>query len=174
MPDTALDPVSAAPAAHADSFRSAMRRHPGGVTVVTFDTPDGPAGFTATSFASVSMTPMLVTFNALTRSTVGTGLGAADTVLIHLLGAEQRDLAARFAGPAASRFADKTVWTRLVTGEPLLGGTATWMRARVDRRIVLGDHLLVVGLVTEVHADPSGPAAPLVYHDGRYRGLRPL
>ena len=47
----------------ADAYRAALRRHPAGVVIVTLMSDAGPVGFTATSFASLSLDPPLVCFN---------------------------------------------------------------------------------------------------------------
>ncbi|MBJ8346000.1 flavin reductase family protein [Antrihabitans sp. YC2-6] len=153
-----------------------MRHYPAGVTIVTLHCEQGPVGFTATSFASISLDPPLVSFNiAHTSSSLG-GLHATDSLVIHFLGEHQRHLAQRFAREASERFSDRSLWTRLETGEPVLHGTPIWLRVVVQQLIPIGDHTLVVGLVTRVHDetgdDPTG--APLLYHNGRYYRPTPL
>ena len=154
----------------AEDYRAALGRHPAGVTIVTLDAGAGPVGFTATSFASVSLDPPLVTFNiAETSSSIG-ALRGARSLVVHLLGEHQQHLAQRFSRSAAERFADESLWGRLDTGEPVLHGTPSWLRAEVDQLIPVGDHTLVVGLVTRVHSDDEDEtaSAPLLYHRGRY------
>lgn len=143
---------------------------------MTLDSGSGPVGFTATSFASLSLDPPLVSFNiSHTSSSIG-ALHSADSVVIHLLGEHQQHLAQRFARSADQRFADKSLWARLDSGEPVLHGTPSWLRVTVDQLIPIGDHTLVIGLVTRVHADADddSAAAPLLYHEGRYYRPTPL
>ncbi len=96
--------------------------------------------------------------------------------MIHLLGEHQQHLAQRFARSADQRFADESLWAVLDTGEPVLHGTPSWMRVKVDQLIPVGDHTLVIGLVTRVHAeeDDESAAAPLLYHEGKYYRPTPL
>jgi flavin reductase (DIM6/NTAB) family NADH-FMN oxidoreductase RutF len=47
----------------AESYRSALRRHPAGVAIITLMAESGPVGFTATSLASLSLDPPLLCFN---------------------------------------------------------------------------------------------------------------
>ncbi|MBF6187345.1 flavin reductase family protein [Nocardia farcinica] len=154
----------------AEQYRASMRHYPAGVTVVTLDSPAGPVGFTATSFASLSLEPPLVSFNIAHTSSSLTAMLAADSVVIHFLGEHQRHIAQRFSRTAAERFADDSLWTTLETGEPVLHGTPIWVRAVVHQLIPIGDHTFVVGLVTRVHddTDESPSAAPLLYYNGRY------
>ncbi len=160
----------------AGDYRAALRRHPAGVTVVTLDSGTGPVGFTATSFSSVSLEPPLVSFNIAETSSSINALKAAESLVIHLLGEHQQHLAQRFARSADQRFADESLWAVLDTGEPVLHGTPSWMRVKVDQLIPVGDHTLVIGLVTRVHAeeDDESAAAPLLYHEGKYYRPTPL
>ncbi|NKU37754.1 hypothetical protein GS887_28015 [Rhodococcus hoagii] len=94
-----------------------MRRHPAGVTIVTLDSENGPVGFTATSFASLSMNPPLISFNialnssSIMRSTPPTRCRASAR------GAPAAPLAAVLA-QRRPRFSDESLWSRLETGEP--------------------------------------------------------
>ncbi|WP_072686822.1 flavin reductase family protein [Rhodococcus marinonascens] len=165
------------PGISAVDYRAALRRHPAGVTIVTLDSGSGPVGFTATSFASLSLDPPLVSFNIAHSSSSITALHSADSLVIHLLGEHQRHLAQRFARSADQRFADKSLWARLDTGEPVLHGTPSWLRVTMDQLIPVGDHTLVIGLVTRVHAeadDDDSASSPLLYHEGRYYRPSPL
>ncbi|MFF0814574.1 flavin reductase family protein [Rhodococcus sp. NPDC003318] len=160
----------------ADGYRAAMRRYPAGVTIVTLDSGSGPVGFTATSFASLSLDPPLVSFNIAHTSSSIRALHAADSVVIHLLGEHQHPLAERFSRSADQRFADTSLWKRLESGEPVLHGTPIWLRTTVHQLIPAGDHTLVIGLVTRIHDenDAEAAASPLLYHDGRYHRSTPL
>ncbi|ABG96178.1 probable flavin oxidoreductase [Rhodococcus jostii RHA1] len=165
-----------APGIGAEDYRAALRRHPAGVTIVTLDSGSGPVGFTASSFSSVSLDPPLVSFNIANTSSSIDALHSADSLVIHLLGEHQQHLAQRFSRSADQRFADESLWARLDTGEPVLHGTPSWLRVIVDQLIPVGDHTLVIGLVTRVHAeaDDDSASAPLLYHEGRYYRPTPL
>ena len=159
----------------ADQYRAALRRHPAGVAIVTMMSVAGPAGFTATSFASLSLSPSLVSFNITNTSSSIEAMRAAESVVVHLPGVQQLALAQRFSLSAEKRFADGSSWTLLPTGEPLLEGVATWLRIRVERLIAAGDSTLVIGEVAQVHcADLPVLPDPLLYHDGAYRRTEPL
>jgi flavin reductase (DIM6/NTAB) family NADH-FMN oxidoreductase RutF len=160
----------------ADQYRAAMRHYPTGVTVVTLRSDDGrPIGFTASSFASLSLDPPLISFNiAHSSSSIG-ALHACDAVVIHFLGEHQRHVAQRFARSADQRFSDSSLWTWLDTGEPVLYGTPIWLRVTIHQLISVGDHTLVVGLVNRVQDVTDTPTgAPLLYHDGKYHRPTPL
>ncbi|WP_442941616.1 flavin reductase family protein [Nocardia sp. NBC_00416] len=160
----------------AEQYRASMRHYPSGVTVVTLDSAVGPVGFTATSFASLSLDPPLVSFNISDTSSSLTALTAAESVVIHFLGEHQRHLAQRFARAATHRFSDRALWSALDTGEPVLHGTPLWLRTTVEQLIPIGDHTFVVGRVVRVHddTDEEPSTAPLLYYNGRYYRPTPL
>jgi len=158
-----------------EQYRSALRRHPAGVAIVTLMSSGGPVGFTATSFASLSLNPPLVSFNITHTSSSIHAMRAAQSVIVHLPGVEQLELAERFSRSAEERFADTSLWSTLVTGEPVLNGVPTWLRVEVDRLVPLGDSSLVVGKVRQIHCDESSTQPePLLYHDGNYLRTAPL
>ncbi len=154
----------------AQQYRAAMRHYPAGVTIVTLNSADGPVGFTATSFASLSAEPPFISFNIAETSSSIDAMLAAESLVVHFLGEHQQHLAQRFSRAAEERFSDRSLWTTLETGEPVLHGTPIWVRATVHRLIPIGDHTLVVGLVTRVHdnTEDAPSAGPLVYYNGAY------
>ncbi|MEV6025612.1 flavin reductase family protein [Streptomyces sp. NPDC052036] len=167
---TATPGLDAARLASPDLLRAVFRRHAAGVAVITARGDDGPVGFTATSLTSVSAEPPLVSF--------GIGLGAsswpavsrAGHVGVHILGEHQEALAGVFARSGADRFGASTSWREGPQGVPVLDGVLAWLVCRVVARVPAGDHRLVVAEV--VRGDPSGAGRPLVYHQGRFNGLR--
>jgi len=157
------------PPANAESFRAAFRRHPAGVVVVTADAGEGPAGLTATSLASVSLDPPMVSLAVADASSIWRTLVRAECFVVNLLAEEHALVAQRFAARGIDRFAAPIRWERLPTGEPVLLDAASWLRCRTEQRVRVGDHHLVIGEVIDALVDPE--ASPLVYHDRRYHGL---
>ncbi|WP_067820441.1 flavin reductase family protein [Nocardia inohanensis] len=154
----------------AQQYRAAMRHYPAGVTIVTLNSKNGPVGFTATSFASLSAQPPLISFNIAHTSSSIEALRHADSVVVHFLGEHQKHLAQRFSRTAEERFTDRSLWNTLESGEPILHGTPIWVRATIYQRIELGDHDLIIGLVTRVYdqTQDTPAAGPLVYYNGAY------
>ncbi|MFE0186681.1 flavin reductase family protein [Streptomyces sp. NPDC059008] len=151
-----------------DVLRRTLRRHAAGVTVITVP---GPAGFTATSFTSVSLRPPLVSFCLGLGASTAPAVHAADRFAVHLLGTQNAEVARQFALSGTDRF-QGVDWTEHADGLPVLGDVPAWLIARVTLRQPVGDHLLVVGEVEagEVHQD----ATALVHHDGAFAAARPL
>ena len=148
------------------AFKAAFRRHPAGVVVITADTAGHPAGFTATSLASVSLDPPLISFALAGTASSWPTIATAPTLVVNFLADHQHDIATRFATSGIDRFATPTRWSRLVTGEPVLDDTPAHLRAEIVDRHPVGDHHLVVAHVT--HAWNTHQHAPLVYHSGAY------
>ncbi|MCK8681501.1 flavin reductase family protein [Streptomyces lichenis] len=152
-------------------LRSAFRRHAAGVAVVTASGAR-PVGFTATSVTSVSAEPPMVSFGVGTGSSSWPALAEAEYVGVHILAEDQRELAATFARSGADRFAPPTRWSTGPHGVPVLDGVPAWLVCRVVALVPAGDHRLVLAevVVGGLDEEPGGP--PLVYHQGRFRGLR--
>ncbi|MFF2255234.1 MULTISPECIES: flavin reductase family protein [unclassified Streptomyces] len=166
---TATPDLRTATTASPDLLRSVFRQHAAGVAVITARGA-APVGFTATSLTSVSAEPPVISF--------GIGLGASswpvvsetEHVGVHILGEHQRDLAATFAKSGADRFGEPTRWHEGPEGVPVLDGVLAWLVCRVIARVPAGDHRIV--LAEAVVGAPAGTGRPLVYHQGRFNGLR--
>ncbi|MEU3823135.1 flavin reductase family protein [Streptomyces sp. NPDC030392] len=171
MSHTATLPRSGAHAplpGEAALFRRTLRCHAAGVTIVTVP---GPAGFTATSFCAMSLDPALISFCVATGNSAAHAVRQADRFAVHLLGADDADLADRFARSGEDRFAS-TVGVTDHDGLPVLTAVPAWLAARVVARRPVGDHVLTIGEVIAGGVRASQPA--LVRHDGHYVVTAPL
>lgn len=156
----------------AADFKLAFRNHAAGVALITADAGDGPVALTATSVFSVSAEPPLLIFSISSASSSAPTIRRAETLIVHLLGAEQIGLARLGATSGIDRFADTTLWDRLITGEPYFPSAHAWIRGRVINRMEAGTSTVIA-----VHAlqaklpEEAGDAAPLVYHNRQYHSL---
>ncbi|MFF4505921.1 flavin reductase family protein [Streptomyces sp. NPDC001401] len=153
-----------------DLLRSVFRRHAAGVAVITAQGDAGPVGFTATSLTSASAEPPLLTFGISTGASSWPAISATDHIGVHILGEHQQDLAATFAKSGADRFGAPTAWRTGPEGVPVLDGVLAWLVCRIIGRVPAGDHRIVLAEV--VLGDPTGSGRPLLYHQGRFNGLR--
>jgi flavin reductase (DIM6/NTAB) family NADH-FMN oxidoreductase RutF len=153
-----------------DLLRSVFRRHAAGVAVITAAGDTGPVGFTATSLTSVSAEPPLLSFGISTGASSWPAMSGAGHVGVHILGEHQQDLAGVFARSGADRFGAPTAWREGPEGVPVLDDVLAWLVCRVVGRVPAGNHRIVVAEV--VVGDPAGPGRPLLYHQGRFNGLR--
>ncbi|MEV4175916.1 flavin reductase family protein [Nonomuraea sp. NPDC049709] len=154
-----------------EQFRRALAGHAAGVVVVTAAVEDVPVGLTATSFSSVSLRPPLVSFYIGQSSSTWPWLRKADRFAVNVLAGDQADLAARFAGANGDRFGPPTLWRTDHLGTPLLDGVAVHLTCSPYTTADIGDHVLVVGLVTGTRIAESGE--PLLYHQGRFGQFTP-
>lgn len=152
------------PVFSADDYKALFRHHPGGVALITAVGPNGPVALTATSVASVSAEPPLLVFSVSSSSSSLPTLKVAETVIVHLLGADDVPLAKLGATSGIDRFADTSLWTALVSGEPVFHGTR-WVRSRVLERVDAGGSVLIVAQAiqsnvsaTDPHPEPVGLA----------------
>ncbi|MCZ4123330.1 flavin reductase family protein [Streptomyces sp. H39-S7] len=167
--ERAAPPVDTAGATDASALlRRTLRRHAAGVTVITVP---GPAGFTATSFTSVSLDPALVTFYLGLTASTARAVQEAEHFAVHVLGPGNAALAQQFARSGTDRFAG-VPWTRSPDRLPILDGVPAWLTARVTLRQRIGDHLQVVGEVETGGGPATGPG--LVHHDGVFAATASL
>lgn len=156
----------------ADDFKSAFRQHPAGVAVITADAGRGPVMLTATSVSSVSAEPALLMFSLSAHSSSTPTIRRADTVVVHLLGADQIALAQLGATSGIDRFEDTSLWDTLPSGDVYLPGARAWIRGRVLTSMDAGGSVVV--LVEAVEVSPPAAddhQAPLVYHDRTWHRL---
>ncbi|WP_243399730.1 flavin reductase family protein [Arthrobacter glacialis] len=151
-------------------FKNAFGGHPAGVAIITADSGTGPVGITASSVASVSAEPAIFAFSLAAQTGSAAAIAVADSVMVHLLSADDLHLAKIFASPVTERFTNTMDWTALETGEPLLRHGGYALRAKILTRTQAGNSLLLAAQVLEVIA-PASPGAPLVYHQRNYHGL---
>ncbi|MFG1927844.1 flavin reductase family protein [Cryptosporangium sp. NPDC048952] len=144
-----------------DGMKAAFRRYPTGVAVISTVGPDGPVGLTASSVASVSVTPPALSFSVMGTPTARAIL-AAPSFVVHLLGSKHVDLAHEFSHPDGRRFSSDQGWEALPTGEPILPDALAALRAAPLHVVPVGDSTLVVASVLEVFHGPDD--GRLIYH----------
>ncbi|GAA4577000.1 flavin reductase family protein [Planotetraspora kaengkrachanensis] len=154
-----------------EEFRRALAVHAAGVVVVTARPEGVPVGLTATSFSSVSLEPPLVSFYVAQSSTTWPALRRADHFAVNVLAGDQAEVAARFAKKDIDRFAHPTRWSGGPQDAPLLHDVSAHLICRPHHTVEVGDHILVVGLVTSTTVSSAG--RPLLYHKGRFGRFLP-
>ncbi|MGP3534562.1 flavin reductase family protein [Microbacterium sp. RD1] len=152
-----------------DDFKAVFRGHPGGVAVITAEGPDGPVALTATSVSSVSVDPPLLVFSVTAASSAAPAISAASTIVVHLLDADDIVVARTAATSGIDRFADRTSWTRLATGEPVFTGVRAWLRCAVVNRMEAGGSTVIAAHALQSHVNRDIEAGTvgnaLVYHN---------
>jgi flavin reductase (DIM6/NTAB) family NADH-FMN oxidoreductase RutF len=145
-----------------ERLKSAFRRYPTGVAIIS---APGPAGLTVSSVASVSVEPAALSFSVMASRSARAVLSARSFV-VNLLGAEHAALAHDFAHAERPRFTPEQGWDVLPSGEPVLTGAPASLRCRPLHLVPVGASTVVVAAVLSVRLGPSGQ--PLVHHNRSY------
>jgi len=155
-------------ATNARAFRDALGRFATGIAVITTQGPDGPVGFTANSFASVSLDPPLVLWSPAKSSLRFAIFAAAQHYTIHILAADQANLCHRFVRGGAGFDGLQPQIT--AEGVPVIPGALARFDCAQHACHDGGDHLIVVGRVLRCAASDD---APLVFSRGTYGSFIP-
>ena len=153
-------------AANARAFRDALGRFATGITLVTVATHDGPMGFLANSFASVSMDPPLVLWSPAKSSSRYTHFAGARDYAIHILGDVHAGWLSRFSRGGAGFDGLEHHFTP--EGVPVVDAALARFDCRQHATHEGGDHLIVVGRVIRA---AFSDGAPLVFSQGSYGGF---
>jgi flavin reductase (DIM6/NTAB) family NADH-FMN oxidoreductase RutF len=154
-----------------DELKALFRSHPAGVAVISADAGDGPVAMTASSVFSVSVAPPLVVFSASALSSSTPTLIQAESLVVHMIDTDTLDLAKLCATSGVDRFADRSMWDRLPTGEPYFLNTSKRFRGKVVNRLDAGSSTLFVVQALESWHSDADSANPLVYHDRTWHAL---
>jgi flavin reductase (DIM6/NTAB) family NADH-FMN oxidoreductase RutF len=156
---------------HGHAFRHAAGRFASGVTVVTTRASEGAYGVTVSSFASLSLNPLLVTVSINRSSALLGYVRSAEAFAVSVLASDQQQVAAYFATPGRTPepagFATVPTTSRQ-TGAPIIDGCLSWFDCTVEDILPGGDHEILVGRVV---AAGGRTGEPLVYWAGGYRAL---
>lgn len=152
------------PRALRDAFGSFMT----GVTVVTArDQDDTPVGFTANSFASVSLDPPMVLVCPGKFLSSYQAFTSASHFSINILAEGQRDVSNIFAGSKEDRFA-QVPHSLDLNNVPVIDGAIARFSCKTHQVLPAGDHSILIGEVQDYeHHDGLG----LGYVAGRYFSL---
>ena len=155
----------------AASFRTAMARFPGAVTIVTALAGDQRRGITATAVCSVTADPpsLLVCLNRAT----GTCAAVQDSGLfnVNLLQGDDGPMARRFAGMAGVTGADKFAqgdWHPDARGLPLLHSALLGFCCEVTAATKAGSHCIFIGRITAITHQTG---AALIYEQSGFHRL---
>ncbi|MEL6980158.1 MAG: flavin reductase family protein, partial [Pseudomonadota bacterium] len=119
-----------------------------GVTVVTTVGEDGaPRGFTANSFASVSLDPPLLLVCPARRLSSFAAFEGCRDFAISVLAEGQEAVSNIFASSKGDRFAE-VAWRPAASGAPVIEGAAAAFACTAQSVVPAGDHVILIGRVT--------------------------
>jgi flavin reductase (DIM6/NTAB) family NADH-FMN oxidoreductase RutF len=157
-----------------EGFAEAFGNLATGATFVTAGSPRDPVVIAGGQVMQVSTAPPLFAVSACRGRPAEERMLRARSVVLHLLGADQVDLA-RSAGEDPRGAA--LDWGSLHTGEPFVFGAAVWIRGQVIDRLETGDSALLVVHATHACYPPIGMTqaatwpGPLVRHRDDWHAL---
>ena len=142
-----------------------------GVTIVTAVAGEELAGLTANAFSSVSLDPPMVLVCVGRDSHSCRVIHDAGLFAVHVLAADQEDVARRFADRGADKFG-MSDWESGPFGVPVLRRYLSRFVCRLEAAHSGGDHLIFVGKVESLNICQDA-SVPLTYFQGRLGALRP-
>jgi flavin reductase len=152
-----------------DELRTAMRRFPAPIAVLTVDFEGDRIGLTVGSLVSLSLEPPLVGVSIGNDQAAHALIRGAGTFELSFLSGSQEALARHFAHgvpPVA-------MWggVELAPGgvAPRLADALVWLDCRVWAEYDAGDHTLFLGEVTAAELGEPGPG--LVYRGSTYHSV---
>jgi flavin reductase len=152
-----------------EELRDLMRLWPHGVSILSVDLEGDRMGVTVSSLVSLSLDPPLVAVSIGKQASCYELLRRAGRFGVSLLGADQEELARRFASGWPPLVHWQGVPTREGTFAPLIAGALGWIEATTRAEHDAGDHTLFVADVVTVEHGPSRQA--LVYRESTYHVL---
>ena len=145
-----------------------MGRFATGVTVLTVNGPgDRPLGMTASSLASVSLVPPLVSVCVDHQAELHDTMLASPVFVVNILEGHQESLSRRFADRHEDRF-DGVGYHRSPEGLVLLDGALAHLQCDRFASYPGGDHTIIIGRVI---GGTTGDGRPLLYYRGGYGTL---
>ncbi len=146
-------------------FRNAMASFASGVTLVTTRDAEGrPHGFTASSFASLSLHPPMVLVCMGKRATAYEIFTQAPIFAVSILKADQAHLAKLFSTRGADRFGDPAI-VDSARGLPVAQGALAQLDCALEILHPGGDHAILIGRPLSIRLTPG---QPLVHWDRRF------
>lgn len=150
------------------TLKDAFATYMTGVTVVTARSACGrPVGFTANSFTSVSLDPPLLLVCAGNHLSSYSVFKTVEHFAVNVLAASQRDVSKIFASSKGDRFS-QVDWQPDAFASPLLCGAASNFSCTTHKRVLAGDHTILIG---RVHAVACNGEAGLGYARSGYFSL---
>lgn len=138
-----------------------MARLPAGVCVIAADDGETAHAMTASSFTSLSLDPPLVLFCVGRDARLFPILRRAGAFAVHILAADQRDVAELCAGGPADARLERL--ERAPTAPPRLAGALARFDCALHAEHPGGDHVIVVGAVRGLEMEPDRDKPALLW-----------
>src|SRR3954465_938487 len=150
-----------------DEFRDVISHFASGVTVITALHDERAYGTTASAVTSLSLEPPMLLICMSKQSETGRAVAESKRFGVNILGADQVDLAERFARKGGDKFAGVPV-TEGKWGEPLFEEALATLECRVAEETTGGTHYV---FLAEVESGAARGGTPLAYFKGEFGRL---
>jgi 3-hydroxy-9,10-secoandrosta-1,3,5(10)-triene-9,17-dione monooxygenase reductase component len=150
-------------------FRRLMSFWATGVSVITAQGDEGPAGATANALSSLSLEPplALVCFDLSSRTLAA--VRDSERFGINMLSAGQEDVSRLFATKKSQEEKFAELGQRLVEGVPVIDDCLAYVVCGLDSELRRGDHVIAIGQVLASGVDED--AQPLLFYRSEYLRL---
>jgi 3-hydroxy-9,10-secoandrosta-1,3,5(10)-triene-9,17-dione monooxygenase reductase component len=150
-------------------FRRLMGFWATGVSVITAQGDEGPAGATANALSSLSLEPplALVCFDLSSRTLAA--VRESERFCINMLSAGQEDVSRLFATKKSQEEKFAEIDHQLVQGVPVIDNSLAYLVCGLDSELRRGDHVIAIGQVLESGVDKD--ASPLLFYRAEYLRL---
>lgn len=148
----------------AQTFKNIMSHWATGISVITTVYEQEWQGFTANSFASVSIEPFLISMSVTKTLYAGQLIQKSGVFVVNILTRDQENWGKLFAGmyPDRENRFENILCTPAENGSPILPGVLGWLGCKVYKTFDVGASTLILGEVTEgMIAEETDP---LVYY----------
>ena len=149
-----------------------MGRFATGITIVSTQVNGRSYGFTANSFASVSLEPPMILCCIQNESSFIDHLKTTKKFAISILNDEQIDTSNLFANPCIDSIERFSIQEHEMSplGNPIIFNSLTWIDCQLSELYKVGDHHVCIGTVHHMSTKAIN-GNPLLYYSGGYRKL---
>jgi flavin reductase (DIM6/NTAB) family NADH-FMN oxidoreductase RutF len=150
-------------------FRRLMGFWATGVSVITSQGDEGPAGATANALSSLSLEPplALVCFDLSSRTLAA--VRESERFCINMLSSGQEEISRLFATKKSQEEKFAEIGHQLVHGAPVIDDCLAYLVCGLDSELRRGDHVIAIGQVLAGGVDEE--AAPLLFYRSEYLRL---
>jgi flavin reductase (DIM6/NTAB) family NADH-FMN oxidoreductase RutF len=150
-------------------FRRLMGFWATGVSVVTAQGDEGPAGATANALSSLSLEPplALVCFDLSSRTLAA--VRDSERFGINMLSSGQEEVSRLFATKKSQEEKFAEIGHHLIEGVPVIDDCLAFVVCGLDSELRRGDHVIAIGQVLASGVDED--AAPLLFYRSDYLRL---
>lgn len=155
----------------ADAFREAMRGMANSVAIITSWCDGQPWGLTVSACCSVSATPPMLLVSVGAHTVTARTIREHCCFGVNILSEKQVELAQFGARPQAPKFCLEHCEPLRPELEraPIIKSAVAHFSCRVEREILVADHVIYIGAVEQVYRSVSD--RPLLHYERQFHGL---